>query len=137
MLMSIVCNAIIENTSGKVLVCKKGDKYLLPSCIASDNKLLEESISERVLSGSITDIPDSEYTIFNVNNSLVEDNLVVFITFIGKTKKVKFTKDKTEEGYSFVSLSKLKSIIKNFGSFYDKEALRRYILRGTPLNEYE
>lgn len=137
MLMSIVCNAIIENTSGKVLVCKKGDKYLLPSCIASDNKLLEESISERVLSGSITDIPDSEYTIFNVNNSLVEDNLVVFITFIGKTKKVKFTKDKTEEGYSFVSLSKLKSIIKNFGSFYDKEALRRYILRGTPLNDYE
>lgn len=137
MLMSIVCNAIIENTSGKVLVCKKGDKYLLPSCIASDNKLLEESISERVLSGSITDIPDSEYTIFNVNNSLVEDNLVVFITFMGKTKKVKFTKDKTEEGYSFVSLSKLKSIIKNFGSFYDKEALRRYILRGTPLNEYE
>lgn len=135
--MSIVCNAIIENTSGKVLVCKKGDKYLLPSCIASDNKLLEESISERVLSGSITDIPDSEYTIFNVNNSLVEDNLVVFITFMGKTKKVKFTKDKTEEGYSFVSLSKLKSIIKNFGSFYDKEALRRYILRGTPLNEYE
>ena len=135
--MSIVCNAIIENTSGKVLVCKKGDKYLLPSCIASDNKLLEESISERVLSGSITDIPDSEYTIFNVNNSLVEDNLVVFITFIGKTKKVKFTKDKTEEGYSFVSLSKLKSIIKNFGSFYDKEALRRYILRGTPLNDYE
>lgn len=137
MLMSIVCNAIIENTSGKILVCHKGKSYFLPSCIADTDKLLEDSISSRVLSCSINDIPDSEYSIFNVGNRIVENNLVVSITFIGKTKRVRLSKDKLEEGYSFVSLSKLKSIVKDFGSLYDKEALRRYIIRSVPLNDYE
>lgn len=136
---NIICNAIVENTSGKILVCKKENgNYFLPSCLEVSDYTLRESISIAVLKSSVTDIPDDSYSIFNMYEYIETDKLNIIITYYGKTKKVRFSEEKLKEGYGFISLSKLKTLINSFEFSYDKEVLRRYVIRGTSLiNNYD
>lgn len=123
--MKLFSNVIIESVNGKVLIGYGEDGLKLPKVKIGDNMTIKSHIISLLISIGITDIVEDDLNLYNFEDTIDNNEHIMYTTYIAKTKSVS-VRDKSN--YKFITQSSLKDGLEKFRDIFDSFVLRLFII---------